>query len=97
MCSLAVWVCALWITVALARGAQGVETSAAVNGIAVWFDLGLGPGVEISTGPGEASEDNHWRLPVWILPDPVAVKPGETITIRYSYPGPIHRRVTISK
>jgi protein arginine N-methyltransferase 1 len=74
-----------------------VEARAAVNGLVSWFDLGLSPGVEISTDPRRAPEDNHWLVPVWMLPEPVPVEPGETLTLRYSYPGPIHRRVTISK
>ena len=74
-----------------------VEARATVNAMVAWFDLGLSPGVEISTDPARAPADNHWLLPVWMLSEPFPVEPGETLTLRYSYPGPIHRRMTISK
>lgn len=74
-----------------------VENAGTVNGIVSWFDLGLSPAVEISTAPARAPVDNHWLIPVWMLSEPVPVEPGETLTLRYSYPGSIHRRVTISK
>jgi hypothetical protein len=73
------------------------ELGETVNGIITWFDLGLSPGVDLSTDPSRVDAESSWRLPVWILSNPLPVKAGEWLTIRYTYPAIASRRVTISK
>jgi protein arginine N-methyltransferase 1 len=57
----------------------------AINGIVSYFELGLSPGVQLSVDPQRADEDCHWRLPVWLLPDPLEVEQGERLSFHYAY------------
>lgn len=68
-----------------------------VNGIITFFDLQLTPAVSLSTNPTTVDAECSWQLPVWILSDPIFVRSGDALTIRYTYPATIDHRITISK
>ncbi len=58
-----------------------------LNGVVVFFELGLGGGVTLSTHPAQVSATNHWPSPVWCVVDGRDVEPGDRISIRYSRTG----------
>jgi protein arginine N-methyltransferase 1 len=68
-----------------------------INGVMTYFDLGLSPAVELSTNPNRVDEASSWRLPVWLVSKPLAVEPGDALTLRYAYPSRTNDRVTISR
>jgi hypothetical protein len=51
----------------------------------LYFELGLSPGRELSVDPLLVDEQCSWRLPVWLLPDPLKVEAGERLRVAYSY------------
>ncbi len=59
--------------------------AASINGIVVFFELGLSPGRVLSVDPRIVDEQCSWRLPVWLLADPVEVQAGERLRITYAY------------
>jgi len=69
-----------------------------INGMVVYFELGLSPSIDLSVNPERADDKCSWRLPVWLLPDLVEVERGELLTLAYTY-GVAGRRslVTITK
>ena len=56
-----------------------------LNGIVLYFELGLCPGVWLSVDPETASEECSWRVPVWLLPTALEVKSGERLRCKYTY------------
>lgn len=69
-----------------------------INGIVVYFELELSPGVILSVDPKTVGEDCSWRLPVWLLPAPLEVKPGDRLRCTYAYGAENrHGRVSIAK
>ena len=68
-----------------------------IHGLVAYFDLDLSPGVELSTNPERVDEGSSWRLPVWLLPEPLAVEPGDALMLRYRYPSSPAERVTIAR
>lgn len=78
--------------------AYGVAShTASINGILVYFELGLGPGRILSVNPQVVDELCSWRLPVWLLPDPLDVQAGDRLRITYTYGAAgQHERVSIS-
>ncbi len=59
--------------------------SGRLNGLLVYFELELGPATRLSTHPAEAGRDNHWGSPVWVLDDPLPVRPGDRLEVAYGY------------
>ncbi len=49
----------------------------AVAGLLLWFDLQLSDNQHIDTDPQQPRADNHWRHPLYLLPQPVPVSAGE--------------------
>lgn len=70
---------------------------ATIHGLVSYFDLRLSSGVELSTDPSHVDEGSSWRLPVWLLPDPLEVEAGDALTLRYRYPSSSEARVTITR
>jgi hypothetical protein len=64
-----------------------------INGILVFFELGLSPGRVLSVDPQFVDDQCSWRLPVWLLPDPLEVDAGEHLKIRYTYGTAGHQSV----
>jgi precorrin-6B methylase 2 len=70
-----------------------VETSRAfttdrdgeLNGVLLFFSLYLGDGEWLSVAPGEAAEKNHWCANVWVADASIAVAPGNTYQMDYSF------------
>lgn len=48
-----------------------------VAGLLLWFDLQLSDSQHIDTDPQRPRADNHWRHPLYLLPQPVPVSAGE--------------------
>jgi ubiquinone/menaquinone biosynthesis C-methylase UbiE len=61
-----------------------------LNGLPVYFELGLGPTTCFSTAPAQASPHNHWYSQVWVTPEPLDLKIGDAFTVSYRHraPGP---------
>jgi hypothetical protein len=59
--------------------------TANINGVVVYFDLELSPGRILSVDPRLVDERCSWRLPVWLLPNPLEVQVGERLKISYTY------------
>jgi hypothetical protein len=53
--------------------------SSSIDGVAVWFETELAPGIALSNPPGTASSWSQALLP---FEEPVAVQPGEGLEIR---------------
>jgi len=64
-----------------------VDIEGTVGGVAIFFELDLGPGIDLTNHPARADARSHWPIPVAILPDAIAVSPGDTLEIRYRYAG----------
>ena len=64
--------------------------SGVINGLAIFFELGVNSSTRLSSEPSCASEHSHWRNPVEILPEPLKIQAGALIevTYRYGVPGP---------
>jgi SAM-dependent methyltransferase len=56
-----------------------------VSGVLVFFEADLGPGFKLTTKPAEAGKDNHWRVLVHLLPEPMWVVEGQRFAVRYRY------------
>ena len=56
-----------------------------LTGILVYFDLQLGPTVNLSIAPAIADRRNHWRSNVWVLPRPLSLRAGEPFTVHYRH------------
>ena len=65
------------------------SVSGELNGLLVYFELGLGPGTVLSTHPAKADETNHWRSPVWMFTNTLTLKAGDcfSVTYRHRVPG----------
>ena len=61
------------------------NVSGQLNGVIVYFELELGPNTCLSTCPAQVDEDNHWRSPVWVLPDTLSAQAGDRFDIIYRY------------
>lgn len=55
-----------------------------LRGVLTFFEIELGPTTRLSTDPQHVSEDNHWRSPVWVVPDPLALRKGDRFQITYT-------------
>ena len=77
-----------WDVVDLAKQARGTrkgeaswkpKSAVTAYGFAVWWEADLGAGVRMSTAPG--SPRTHWEQLYFPLLEPIAVAPGETLTV----------------
>jgi hypothetical protein len=55
------------------------------NGLIVYFEVQLSPGVALSTYPPDVSDGNHWRCPVWIMADAPDVQAGEAYRLSHDF------------
>lgn len=62
-----------------------VGANGTVNAALIYFELDLGPTNAISTHPHRATRDNHWRCPVWLASQPLSVRAGDRLSVRYQY------------
>ncbi len=60
-----------------------VTTAGRIDGVQLWFELCLAPGLTLTTDPEGAGNDNHWRTPVHLRGEPLNVKGGQSLSIRY--------------
>jgi 2-polyprenyl-3-methyl-5-hydroxy-6-metoxy-1,4-benzoquinol methylase len=58
-----------------------------LNGVLVYFDLEIAPGIELTTHPHLAAEHCSWRNGVWVLPEPVEAQVGEAYAVSYAHTG----------
>ncbi|MDQ6839666.1 MAG: 50S ribosomal protein L11 methyltransferase [Actinomycetota bacterium] len=66
---------------------SGIVTHAGrVDGVLVHFEVHLAQNYTISTDPRHADRRNHWRAPVWLLPDSVSMDEGDRFTVSYTRP-----------
>jgi hypothetical protein len=56
-----------------------------MSGLVTYFELELGPSSRLSTHPALAEESNHWRSPVWVLPQEIDLAPGDEVSVSYRY------------
>lgn len=55
-----------------------------LDGLLVYFELELAPGITLSTHPAKAAADNHWASPVWVFAEPLTVAPGDRFGVHYT-------------
>ena len=70
-----------------AAAAASIHTAGCVDGVVMYFELGLSPEVELSLHPDSADEKCSWHLPVWLMPEPLQVEENDRLSIAYSYRG----------
>jgi protein arginine N-methyltransferase 1 len=58
----------------------GVERAGILHGVAGWFDAELAAGIWMTNAPGAADRINR-RNVVFPIPDPIEVRPGETVAV----------------
>ena len=63
-----------------------VSTNFGIDSV-IYFELDLGPTTGLSNDPRAAGRHSHWEHPVWILPEPLAVRPGDPFDVTYRYGG----------
>jgi SAM-dependent methyltransferase len=61
--------------------------SGAVNGVVGYFEAQLSPGVVLSTNPALEPAPNSWGVPVWLLQEPVELRRGQELSLRYVHQG----------
>ena len=61
-----------------------IKESGLFNGVAIYFTLTLDETTALSLHPAEA-DNNNWRVPVWMLDEPLHVQPGEVFDLTYRY------------
>ncbi len=62
-----------------------VSNTGLINGIIVYFCLGLAESVVLSIDPRDVSSDNSWFSKTWIPGESIPVKVGEEIELRYMF------------
>ena len=68
-------------------GSTVVSEEGVVGGIAIYFELDLARGIQLSNDPAKAGGTNHWADPVAILPVPVAAVVRDQLEITYRFGG----------
>ena len=60
-----------------------------LNGVLIYFELGLRPDTVLSTHAAKANRENDWRSLVWAMGQTVSLQPGDrfVVTYRYRVPG----------
>jgi hypothetical protein len=66
-----------------AEGTLVVTEEGTLNGILLSFDLGMAPGVSLTNRPDHPP--THWKNPLFPLPVPRPVRPGDEIGVRVGY------------
>jgi SAM-dependent methyltransferase len=61
--------------------------SGTVNGVVGYFEAQLSPGVVLSTNPALEPAPNSWGVPVWLLQEPVELRRGQELSLRYVHQG----------
>lgn len=75
-----------------------MRASGTANAALAFFEAQLSPEVVLSTNPALDPCPASWGLPVWLFAEPVEVRGGETLELRYSYRrGTGHLRVAPSR
>ncbi len=64
------------------------DASGELNGVLVYFEAELAPGIRLSTAPASVTADNHWYSPVWILADGLPLRAGDRLKLTYSHNAP---------
>ena len=59
--------------------------SGRLNGVMIYFDLDLAPGVRLSTHPDRVDGTCHWAPRTWVLPDPLILKSGDPYRLTYHH------------
>lgn len=59
--------------------------SGRLNGVTIYFDLDLAPGVRLSTHPDRVDQTCHWTPRTWVLPDPLMLKSGDHYRLTYHH------------
>ena len=70
-----------------ASGSTVVSEEGVVGGVAIYFEMDLAPGIQISSNPAKAGGTSHWADPVAILPLPLVVARGNELEITYRFGG----------
>ena len=59
--------------------------SGRLNGVMIYFDLDLAPGVRLSAHPDRVNQTFHWKHRVWVLPEPLMLEPGDHYRLTHRY------------
>jgi len=65
-----------------------IDKTGLLNGLLIFFESLLCPGVTLTTHPEKVTKSNSWSSKVWLLRNPVKVLKNQRITIRYNYSVP---------
>ena len=77
-------------------GESYIENPGLLNGILIFFESRLCPGISINSNPLEVANSNHWLCKVWLLPKPVQVEKKQKFRINYNYKAPdLGNRISI--
>lgn len=59
--------------------------SGRLNGVMIYSDLDLAPGVRLSTHPDLAEQTCSWVHPIYVLPEPLILEPGARYRLTHRY------------
>lgn len=59
--------------------------SGRLNGVTIYSDLDLAPGVRLSTHPDRVDRTCSWGASVWPLPDPLMLEPGDRFRLTFHH------------
>ncbi|HEY2514638.1 MAG TPA: 50S ribosomal protein L11 methyltransferase [Polyangiaceae bacterium] len=59
-----------------------------IDGVLVYNELALAPGLELSLHPARATPENHWKNPLYFTPAPLFVEPGDEVAVTFELGGP---------
>lgn len=68
-----------------ARVVLKTDRPVVVNAVIMQFDCALSDSIRLSTRVDEVEEDNHWFVPVWLMPRSIDLSAGEGLEVAYSY------------
>jgi type III protein arginine methyltransferase len=60
-----------------------IAAAGTAQAVALWFELDLAPGLDLSTAPG--GPRNHWRQSLHFLAHDRTLQPGQTVTLSLRY------------
>lgn len=63
------------------------EIDGLLNGVLIYFDLVLSDVVHLSISPDDTDPTNSWDTLVWLVTQPIDLKRGEHLRLRYAYNG----------
>jgi hypothetical protein len=66
-----------------------------LTGVFGMVEIEMSDSVTFSTDPASAGPAPHWMVPLWIVPDPIPVRPGQRARVSYRYEGRGRNRVQI--